>query len=193
MSGLSTADTSAIVFLALIVLIMARRTYLLSQGAPYSTGRVFGYGGFSMVLFGYLAASTLYVAWTVWGDVAFALIAPYAGVVVGAALFAAPHVRRRVTFESRGDGRIYYRLPLLLPLLSLVLFVARVAAEIAMFGLASLASFAVPTSVSVTQLSVLIAFDLLYGSSIGLLIGRGLGVRSAFRARGKPEDQPLAS
>jgi hypothetical protein len=192
-SGLTAADQTGLIFLVIIVLVLARRTYTLSQGTQYSAARVFGYGGFSTLLFAYLAASTIYIAYVAWGMVALALIAPYLLVVVGAALLAEPRVRRRVTFEEREGHRLYYRLPIIIPLLSLVLFVGRVSVEIGLFGLASITSFAVPTTVSTASLAVLILADLLYGSSIGLLYGRGLGVRAAFLARSKESDKPLAT
>ena len=183
MSGLSSADTSAVVVLALIVLILLRRTYRLAQGAPYSPWRVFAYGGFSAVLFVFFAASTIYVALGTWGLVAYALLAPYLGVVVGSAALAEPRIRRLVSFEERGDGRTYFRLPLVVPILTVVLFLVRAAVEIWQFGLNALASFSLPTSSSVAALEILIAFDLLYGVSIGLLVGRGLAVRAAFSER----------
>lgn len=192
MVALSAADASALVVLVLLVLFMARRTYNLAQGAPYSPGRVFAYGGFSAVLFVFFAASTVYVAVGTWGPVAFVLLAPYAAVVAGGAALAEPRIRRLVTFEERGDGRVYYRLPWVVPGLTVVLFVVRAAVEIWQFGLAAIGSFTFPTSLSLGALEILIAFDLLYGGSIGLLVGRGLAVRAAFNARTSPS-QPLRS
>jgi hypothetical protein len=183
MGGLSSGDTSALVFLAIIVLIMVRRTYRLAQGTPYSPVRVFGFGAFSMLLFVYFAASTIYVAIGTWGSIAYALAAPYLGVVVVAALVAEPRVRRLVRFEDRGSGAPYYQLPLVVPILSLVLFVVRLAVEIWLFGLSAIASFSFPTTLPVGALEILIAFDLLFGASIGLLIGRGLAIRRAFLDR----------
>lgn len=193
MTGISSADEGAVVFILVIVFIMARRTYALSQGTVYSTGRVFGYGAFSTFLFAVLAASTIYVAATVWGSVALALIVPYIGVIFAAAAVVEPHVRRRVTFERRDDGRLYYRLPVLIPVLSLVLFVVRVGVDIGLFGLATLTTFTVPASVSSLDLAILIGADLVYGTSIGLLYGRGLGVRSAYLVQATKDAAPLPS
>jgi hypothetical protein len=176
---LGSSDASVIVILAIIVLVMARRTYRLSQGTPYSPGRVFAYGGFSFLLFGILAASTLYVAVGTWGPIAYGLLAPYAAIIVGAVWVALPHVRARVTFERRGGGTLYYRLPLLIPVLSVVLFVARLGIEVGVFGLAAVGTISFPTSLPAGTLLVLIGADLTYGVSIGLLLGRGLGIRAA--------------
>lgn len=183
MSGPSSADTSALFFLVLIVLIMARRTYALAQGSRYSPVRVFGYGVFSMLLFALFAASTIYVAVGTWGVIGYALVVPYAGIVVVAALIAEPHVRRLVRFEERADGATYFRLPLIVPVLSLLLFVVRLAIEVELFGWSSLTTSSLPSHLAPGALEVLVAFDLLFGVSIGLLIGRGFAVRRAYRER----------
>lgn len=189
MAGISSAEESAILFLVIIVLIMVRRTYALSQGTPYSTARVFGYGAFSMVLFALFAASTIYVATGTWGPVGYALVAPYLGVVVGSALLAEPRIRPLVKFEERAGPQLYYHLPIIVPILNLVLFVVRLGIELWLFGFSAITSFQFPTSLPLGALEILIAFDLLYGVSIGLLIGRGLAVHRAFLAR--PHETPL--
>jgi hypothetical protein len=192
MTSLSSADTTALVFLVIIVLIMVRRTYALSQGTAYNPARVFGYGAFSSLLFVVFAATTIYVAVGTWGLVALALIAPYAGIVVASALVAEPRVRRLVKFEEHPNGQVYFRLPLIVPVLTVILFVVRVGIEVWMFGLNSIATFTLPTSLSVGALAVLIGFDLLYGVSVGLLFGRGFAIRGAYLARSK-SGQPLGS
>jgi hypothetical protein len=187
----SAPVTTGVFILALIVLLMVRRTYVLSQGTPYSPVRVFGYGAFSTILFVAFGASTIYVAVGTWGWIGLALIAPYAGVVVAAALIARPRVQALVKFERRADQQLYYRLPIIVPVLTLVLFIVRAAAEIYLFGLAALVTFTFPTSAPLGTLVVLIAVDLLYGVSIGLLYGRGLGVRAAYLA-GAAREAPLS-
>jgi hypothetical protein len=131
------------------------------------------------------------VAVGTWGWLGLALVAPYAGVVVAAALIARPRVQALVKFERRADQQLYYRLPIIVPVLTLVLFVVRAAAEIYLFGLNALVTFTFPTSAPLGTLVVLIAVDLLYGVSIGLLYGRGLGVRAAYLA-GAAQEAPLS-
>jgi hypothetical protein len=192
MTSLSPADQSGLFFLAIIVLIMVRRTYMLAQGsAKYGPTRIFAYGIFSMALFVYFAASTIYLANSVWGLVSLGLVVPYLAIVIAAAWMVHPVVQRRVTFDTKADGSVYYRLPVIIPVLSLVFFVVRLSVEVAMFGLASVTSFALPSSVSNLALAILIVFDVLFGASIGLLIGRGLGVRSAYEAQSKKGSAPL--
>ena len=189
---LSPAEIDALAVLALVVLVMARRTYLLSRGTRYSPVRVFGFGAFPLVLFGALAASTIYLAVVAWGPAALGLTAAYGAVILGVAFASAPRVRRTVAFELRPDGRLYYRLPIVVPLLSLLLFLARVAVEVALFGLAAFATFTLPTGVPTDALLVLITTDVLFGASVGLVLGRGSGVYAARRGRGRGATDPSA-
>jgi hypothetical protein len=177
------AITTSVVVFAIVLFIMVRRTYALSQGTPYSEGRIFTYGAFSALVFVVLAGPTVYVAYGSWGIAGLGLIGAYAAAVVVSALVAEPRVRRLVRFEERADGRVYFRLPILIPVLTLVLFVVRVAVGVAVFGLASLFTLSFPTTLPIGQLLILIGVDLLYGASIGLLFGRGFAVRRAYLER----------
>ncbi len=182
------------VVLALIVLVMARRTYAVARGTRYSAGRLFGYAAFSAAVFGLFAASTLFVAVGAWGTTADLLLAPYAGVVAAAAVVAEPRVRRLVRFEPREGGSLYYRLPFVVPMISFGLFVARLAVELLLLGPAVFASATLPGSLPTASLAVLVAFDLAYGVSVGLLWGRATGVYRAYGARPPPAaaSPPLA-
>jgi hypothetical protein len=157
---------------------MARRTFALTRGTPYSSVRIFGYGAYSTVLFAVLAATTIYVAAGSWGPIAYGLVAAYAAVGLAVGGLVIPRVQRLVRFEPHPDGRLYYRLPVIIPALSLVLFVVRIGIEIALFGLASIENFSLPTSVGAGALYLLIGADLLFGGSVGLLYGRAFGIRA---------------
>ncbi len=184
-----SVETSLII-LAIIVLIVARRTYSMIQGARYSEVRLFAFGGFALVFFGAFAATTLYVALGVWGMIAWGLLGPYVLVVVAAAWVTAPHVRKVVRFERREGGQLYYRLPWVIPVLYLILFVARLGIEVVLFGTAALVTFSLPTSLPLVLLVILIGFDLLYGASLGLLFGRGIGVRRAHQDLARSDSLP---
>jgi len=172
---------TALIVLLFIVLILARRTYLQIRGTRYSTGRLFGFAGFYALLFGGLAFSTLYAAVATWGSNADLLVAAYVAVPVAAALLAIPYVQRIVRFEQR-NGEWYYRLSWHVPALYLGLFLARIGAEVAVFGLSGLlVTYPPPTPPSVAALVALIVVDLLFGFSLGLLFGRGIGVYRAHR------------
>ncbi|HXY46500.1 MAG TPA: hypothetical protein VEK13_01195 [Thermoplasmata archaeon] len=192
MSGPSIgALEPAIVVLVILVLIVVRRTYLQIQGARFSAGRLFGYAAVYVLLFAALAVGTLYAAIVSWGPDAYVLAIPYGAFPVVAALVAAPYVRRIVRFEHREDGAWYYRLSWHIPVLYLVLFFARISAEFVVFGpSAFVVSFPPPAPPSVAGLVILIAVDLLFGISLGLLLGRGVGVYQAHREVLAREDRP---
>ena len=182
-----------IVIVAILLLLVARRTYASISGAAYSPARLFAFVGFAALFFALFAGSTIYAALGTWGSVAWLLLAPYLlvpAVVVGVTI---PHVRAAVRFERRDNGQTYFRLPWLVPVLYLVLFTSRLAIEIVLFGLSSLFSPSFPSSLPTGTLLVTIAFDLLYAVSVGLLLGRGVGVRQAFERSAAPATPPPAN
>lgn len=185
--------------LAIFILIIARRTVRQIQGARFSTARMFAFAAFYVLLFAALAFTTLYAATTTWGPNAYLLLAPYVAVPVVAAYLAAPYVRRIVRFERRDNGDWYYRLSWHVPVLFLALFSARLVAEVAVFGLAGVEiTLPPPLPPSVAALEVLIGVDLLFAVSLGLMVGRGIGVVQAHRklpseAAVLPPSPPLPS
>lgn len=192
MSGASDLEP-VIIFLVIVVLILVRRTVAQLQGARFSPGRLFGFAGFYILLFGLLAFGTLYAAVGTWGSNAYALLALYVAVPAAAAYVAAPYIRRVVKFEQRADGYWYYRLSWHVPILYVVLFVARLAAEFVIFGpTAAFVSYPPPAPSTVLDLDILLGVDLLFGVSLGLLIGRGVGVFRAHRDLPAHETGPAA-
>ena len=187
------------ILLVLLVFIIARRTFRQVRGARFSPVRLFAFAAFYVLLFAALALTTLYAAVVAWGANAYWLLLPYAAVPVVGAGVAVPYIRRIVRFERRDNGEWYYRLSWHLPVLYLVLFTARIAAEIAVFGLAGIEiSIPPPPPPSVAAVEVLVGVDLLFGLSLGLLVGRGVGVLLAHRdlppeAPAPPPSPPLPS
>ncbi len=190
---LSPSDESTLVVLAIVFLFLARRTYRMVRGMRYSAARLFVYSGLYVLLFVLFAFITIYAATSAWGMYAESLVVPYGAVVAAAAVLSTPFVRRIVRFERREDGREYYRLPWVVPVLSLVLFVVRFTVELFIFGLASTTSFFLPTSLPTVLLLVLIVIDLLFGVSVGLLLGRAVGVRSAHEELASAPAEPPRS
>jgi hypothetical protein len=189
---ISASAESEIVLLALFVFIIARRTVLMVQGTRFSPPRLFTFAGLYILLFVALAFATLYAAVVTWGVDAYLLIAPYVAAPAVAALLVAPYVERNVRFEQRPDGQSYYRLTWHIPVLYLVLFVTRFAAEIVVYGPSSAFSIPPPAPPSVAALVVLIAVDLLFAASLGLLVGRGIGVLRAHRIWAASQRNPPA-
>jgi len=175
--------TPEIVVLVLFVALIARRTYLMIRGARYRPSRLFTFTGFYVLLFIALAFPTLYAAYSVWGWDAVILVGPYVALPAIAGWIAVPYVRRIVRFEEQAPGDWYYKLPWLVPVLYLTLFIVRFALEIVVFGLAFATSFFLPTSIPTGLLFLLIGVDLTFGVSLGLLVGRSIGVYLAFEDR----------
>lgn len=173
--------TGVAVVLGILVLILARRTVRMVRGTAYSWTRLVFFAGLYVLLFTVFGALTIVAAIGSWGTYGGGLLVPYAGIVVVSATVAAPYVQRIVRFERRTDGRWYYRLPWVVPALTLGLFVTRFVAEIVVFGFAATTVSTHPTALAPGVLLVLVGIDLLFGISVGLLIGRAIGVRRAFR------------
>ena len=171
-----------IFLLLIVVFILVRRTLRMLSGTRYSADRLIAFAGIYVLLFAALAAATLYAASISWGPNALVLIAPYVALPVAAAWVVAPYVQRIVRFERRDNDEWYYRLTWHIPALYLSLFVARFFAEIVVYGPSAAFAFPPPAPPSGPALWVLIGVDLLFAISLGLLVGRGLGVFRAYRA-----------
>jgi hypothetical protein len=172
---LSGADESALVFLALIVLIIGRRVAMMVRGAPVRTERILATAVlFSALFVLVLAESYFQVPWWTYAIDA-AVLAVTIVLTIG-------YVRRHVVFEQR-DGAWYYRLHPVIVVAYLVLFVVRLALDLVVLGINP---FAPPTSgpaLAGTTLVLVAVVDALFSLSTGLLIGRSVGVVLEYRAK----------
>jgi len=177
--------------IVIIVLILARRTYAMIQGTTYSAARLFVFAGFYVVIYLVLSYGTLAGAFAYWGSSTYLLILAYVAIPVVAGLVAAPRVERVVHFEQRADGQWYYKLGWVVPVAYLVLFVTRLVAEVVILGPSAFyITFPPPPAPSLGALITLVAVDLLFGVSLGLLLGRGFGVYRAYQKLPKPAPAP---
>jgi hypothetical protein len=178
--SLSTGQIYLLAFLVLLVFIVGRRTVLMVRGTTVSAARLAGFAVFYVVFFVIALAGSLSTVPLYWYGVD-------AAAVVLAALVAIPYVERVVRIERRPDGLWYYRLGLALPLVYLALFAVRLAVDAFVLDVNP---FGPPTAVSLSPFAtdVLIAVDVLFGVSTGLLVGRSIGVYRAYRraAMGAP-------
>jgi hypothetical protein len=159
---------------------IAQGALRMIQSARYSKGRLFVFTGLYILLFAACAVSTLYAAVVAWGSYGWLLIAPYISFPLASAMVAEPYVRRTVRFDRSEDGRWYYSLPVLVPVLFLSLFVTRFGLELVQFGGLLLTSIFAPVSFSAGLSVLLVTVDCLLGVSLGLLFGQSLGVYQAF-------------
>ena len=175
-----TSLDSSLLVLALLVFFVVRRTLRVLRGAVYSAARLFAFAGFALAVFALFGSTTLYAAFGTWGPIAWGLLAPYGATVGTTVLLTEPRVREDVRFETRGAGEVYYRLSWLVPVLYLVLFIARLAVELLVLGIAPFGTVSFPSTLPTPLLVTSIAFDLLYAVSVGLLLARATGVRRAY-------------
>jgi hypothetical protein len=177
MAGLSPSDTGLVVVLALFVLIIARRTYGLVVGTPYSPERLAIFAGFYILLYVFAIYST-FSALPIYSTVL------DVGLLAAAAVISIPYVERIVVLELRTNGLWYYRLPLLIPVLYLVLLVARLSVDIAVLGVNPFAfTIGAPLSLTPIQSIVLTVVDALFSVSTGILVGRSVAVYRAHQKR----------
>jgi hypothetical protein len=186
---LTSADIPDIVLVALFVVLVGRRMVGMVRGAPVRPERMFAIAGLYVALFVLVIATSLSQL-PLWSYAVDGVVA------VVTALRATVVVQDRVVMEWRND-RWYYRLGLAIPVLYLVLFVARLALDIFVVGINPF-DFAPPSSAPLTgiDLVTVAVVDALFAFSTGLLVGRTCGVYLEYKkkvAEGPPSPtgQPL--
>lgn len=180
---LTPALEDGLVFEVLIIFLVGRRAFRLVNGVTYSEGRIMT----SVVLYALLFAVTLLEVYLLlpW----FTLVADVGIVAFGALVFVG-HAERTVVFEQKRKGVWVYRLPVLVSLIYVVLWIARLGIDLVYFP--QVLEFSAVTSVPSTDAVVALALvDGLFALSTGMLFGRSWGV---IRAHAKlPKDAPVAA
>jgi hypothetical protein len=175
-SGSSSLEPALIV-LGLLVLLMARRTYLMVRGAPVRPGRLAVFAAFYVGLFVLtLAATSVGTPWY--------LYALDGAILLAASGLATGYVRDHVHLERRPPAQEwYYRLHPWVPLSYMVLFVSRIAIALWVLGPSAI-GFAVAPAVSLPPGAALLldVVDALFGLSTGILVGRSVGVYLAYES-----------
>jgi hypothetical protein len=176
MVNLTNADISTIIIVAIFVLLIGRRIVLMVRGAPVRPAQMVAFAVLFAALF-VLALASSFSQLPVWS------YAVDVVVLVVAAIGTAEYVRRRVVLDLR-NGIWYYRLHIGIPVLYLVLFAVRLALDSVVLGIDP---FAPPppnaAALTGTALGVIVAVDVLFAFSTGLLVGRTAGVLVAHRDR----------
>jgi len=185
--------TLELAFLVVLALVLARRTYAVITGALFSVPRLTLFAGLYVLLFVALAYGTVFSALAYWGPIAYLLVVAYVAVPVVSAYLATLHVERVVRFEQRGGNQWYYTLSWPSAVAYLVLFLVRIVAEFAVYGPAAFTlTFPPPPTPSQGALVILLVVDLLFGVSMGLNVGRSIGVSRAYQRLPKSPAPPIA-
>lgn len=187
MNGASSALTSTVVLVAIVVFVFVRRIRASLRGTRLSEGRLFGYAAFIGAIF----ALTTIAGITILPWYSFVLDVTI-GAVLGVVSYR--HVQERVVIERVGPDRWIYRLGPLLPIVYLVLFVTRLALDLVVLNIQPFGTSVLPASLSPTTVAVFLLVDVLFAASTGLSIGRSVGVyREWQRRRTRPAPPPRPS
>lgn len=167
------ALVTAIVVEVVIVLLVARRSYAMSQGVRYSSARLVILPAVIGVLWAFTELESLLL--TPWA-------LPYLVVVDTLILFAslfwfAKVAEQATEFYEAPAGVWNYRIPFQITVLFLVAFLVRLVLAVALFP--SSLEFGPPPGgfPPAGQQAVLAVIDAIFSLSVGLLIGRTFGIR----------------
>jgi hypothetical protein len=169
--GISPGVEDSLLLGVLIGFFLIRRAVTQYYGTPVSAGRLIGYAVFYPVLFVLVVGLEDFPILPI-GSV----LLDVAAAAVGAAV-ALQFVGRMVTIYSE-NGRWMYRIGVVVPIVYVALFLARLGLETAI-GLNPFA--ATPPAVTGTDALILEIVDALFGFSTGLAVGRNLEVYRKFR------------
>jgi hypothetical protein len=193
-AALSGPALEGYLIVALFGYFLLRRTYAMTQGVRASAGRLLFLPALYVGLYAAALAGTWYA-----GTGSGRSELTYLGLVADLALLGiGTWVAHRITsadvqlYRPAATGAWHYRLKPLLPLLYVVFFVARIATEAAVTGLAP---FSIPSAAQFDALSnwavyALFAVDALWGLTTGFLVGRSAAVYGAWQRAEKADDRP---
>jgi len=171
-SGAGGGDSTIYVVLGIILLVVVRRMLRVFRGSKVSTGRTIAYSAYYFA-FAVILIAVSYTA----GGISATYLVLYA--IIGALGVYGSYVfsDRRIGFWKAEDGAIYYRGAVIIYLIYLVAFIARITIDLVFIGPAAF-SFSVtsPAVLSTTAIDAGIVTDLLLCLGAGLLIGRNIRV-----------------
>lgn len=171
----ATSDLeSYAILVAVFALIVGRRVVRMVQGAPLSVGRLVAFAAV------YLALCALALGTDV-------LIEPWwvglidAALIVGIALTLPSAIESSVSVYRGPGGGWYYKMGVWVPIVYLVLFIARIVIEIGVLGIDPFAFSPFTASFTTQQLTLLALVDALFAVSTGLLVARSVAVYRSFQ------------
>jgi hypothetical protein len=178
MTAYSTALIAPVVIQLVIVAVVVRRSYQMSQGVPYSVLRLVAVPVLLLILWAATeAASTLLTPWAL----PYLITADTAILAVTSVAFTG--VAQRVT-HVRADvqGNWNYRIPFSITGLFLAAYIVRLVLTVVLYP-QSLNFGALPSGYPPeTQQVVLAVVDAIFSISVGLLVGRSVGIYRKLRS-----------
>jgi len=174
----TSAEEFAILIQTVIVLLIARRSYAMTQGVTYSGPRLIILPALIVVLWALSELESILL--TPWA-LPFLIVLDLVILVLAALAFTG--VAERMTVVERGPaGGWTYRIGFSLAALFVGAFIVRVAVAALLFP--SSLEFGSPPGgfPPIQQQTVLAIIDALYSMSAGLLVGRSLGIHRKVQA-----------
>jgi len=177
----SSSELTAIGIQLIIVLVIVRRSYAMTKGVPFSGLRVTAVPALLLILWGVTELeSTLLTPWAL----------PYLigldiAILIATALGSAPVAQRMTLFTREPSGSWSYRISFSMAVLFVAAFVVRLALAVVLFP-ASFEFGSPPGGFPPVQQQVLLALiDAIFSVSVGLLVGRSVGIYRGWKAAGK--------
>ncbi|HLM92093.1 MAG TPA: hypothetical protein VK424_08660 [Thermoplasmata archaeon] len=178
MTSYTSAELTAILIQVVIALLVIRRSYAMTQGVPYSAPRLVVLPALILVLWGVSELeSVLLTPWAL----PYLIALDFAILVV--TTFAFTGIAERMTRVDSGPaGSWSYQIGFSLAALFVGAFVIRLSVAVALFP--SSLEFGSPPGgfPPIQQQAVLGIIDALFSVSVGLLVGRSLGISRKVRA-----------
>lgn len=167
-------DYAYAVILLAIAFLSVRWAYRTITGTPVSVAALLGMSVIYVAIFLYAALNSLQTLINL-------LLLPFLVISVACGVVAARYVERSVRFEVRPDGRWYFRLGLLTPLLYIGILLIRLAENLYLLRIDPL-TVQPPPNAPIDSLIVRIVFtsNALLAAGTGFLVGRNYGVRRAY-------------
>jgi len=165
---------TAVVFLAIIILLVLRRVYRSYRGMRFSSSRTVAFAVF------YVAIGLLFSILSFFEGVSLLFAVPYTALLLAAAFWSYRYTDRRISFWKGGDGSVYFKGGVILYLIYVVALIARLSIDIVVFG-PSFDPFTSGEVLSSNGLYATVATDLLLMFGLGLLIGRNARVLRRYR------------
>jgi len=194
---ISQSEVAGYLFVVILGLIILRRSWRLTHGAPVTTGRLVAIPVLYVLLYGItLATIGVTAVGTSLATLTFASFAADAALVAVGFVVAYRYTARNVhLYQADGQSQWSYRLSPLLPVIYVVLFFVRTGIETAILNESP---FSFPTAsmflgVSTLALALLFSVDALWGFSTGLLVGRSAAVYHLWQQKLAAPPAPLAS
>lgn len=178
LTSYTSAELTAILIQVVIALLVIRRSYTMTQGVPYSAPRLVVLPALILILWGVSELeSVLLTPWAL----PYLIALDFAILVV--TTFAFTGIAERMTRVNPGPpGSWSYQIGFSLAALFVGAFVIRLSVAVALFP--SSLEFGSPPGgfPPIPQQAVLGIIDALFSVSVGLLVGRSLGISRKVRA-----------